>query len=91
MHDILEGIIFNNVHVNIIMMTIIYTGVLQLTMGMLLREFIVIQKIINLQLLNSRIVSFCYGPVDATNKPTPLKDIPTETGHGVKQSGQIVV
>lgn len=63
-----------------------FIGVLQLTIAMMLREFMNIQKIFTLEQLNSRITSFCYGPIDRSNKPTILKNVPSESGF--RQSGQ---
>ena len=56
---------------------------------MLLKEFIINRSLFRIQTLNSRIVSFCYGPVDAGNRPTPLKETIFSSANetGMKQSG----
>ena len=63
----------------------ILEGVLQLSMKMMLKEFISNRKLFSLKTLNSRITSFPYGP-DAKNKPTPIKES-TFMSDDMKQSG----
>lgn len=64
-------------------------GMLQVTTLQLLRQMIHEQKRFRLHTLNSRIVSFPYGP-DSRNKPVPLKDKePILTS--LKQSGKSVM
>ena len=65
----------------------ILEGVLQLSMAMLLKEFISNRKLFSLKTLNSRVTSFPYGP-DAKNKPTPIKESAfTSDDNFMKQSG----
>ena len=95
MHDILEG----KVYCTFVMHDITHLhfssnviGVLQLTMMVMLREFICNRKLFQVQTLNHRIKSFCYGPVDATNKPSTMNELwfrPSNTSC-MKQSGMHV-
>ena len=71
-----------------------YAGVVQLTMVMVLRHFVVNKGRFRIQTLNSRIESFCYGPVDNANRPSPLKEnllSASNESASVKQSGTIYV
>lgn len=64
-------------------------GAVQLQINLLLRELIG-SGLFSLKVLNSRIVSFCYGPVDTVNKPTPLPDKAlTSSDTLLKQSGTL--
>lgn len=60
-------------------------GVLHLVTSLLLKEYIINQKILSLDTLNRRIDSFCYGPSESSNKPTPLKQ--TQHEISIKLSG----
>ena len=64
-------------------------GAMQLKINLLLRELIG-GGFFSLKTLNSRIVSFCYSPVDAVNKPTPFSDKSLTTPDTLlKQSGTV--
>ena len=69
----------------------ILEGAVQLNINLLLLE-LKSRELLNLKVLNSRIASFCYGPVDAVNKPTPLPEnalVSSDTS--LKQSGILLV
>lgn len=53
---------------------IVFLGVLQLTMTVMLKEFVNVKKYFRIQTLNSRISSFSFGPIDASNKPSILNE-----------------
>lgn len=66
-------------------------GAVQVQVNLLLRELIA-QGFLSLKVLNSRIVSFCYGPVDTVNKPTPLSDkVLASSDTLLKQSGMCLL
>ena len=51
----------------------ILEGAVQLEINLLLQK-LVSRGFFTLKVLNSRITSFCYGPIDVVNKPTPLPE-----------------
>ena len=48
-------------------------GVLPLEIKLLLRQYIQVDNFFTLEVLNERIGRFAYGPVDKSNKPSPIK------------------
>ena len=64
-------------------------GVLPLAIMMLLKNYICTKGLFRIDLFNSRLKSFCFGPIEATNKPIPLKQsISTASETAIKQSGR---
>ena len=49
-------------------------GTLQLHIKMLLKHFIIEQALFSLDMLNTGICSFAYGPADTSNKPSIISD-----------------
>jgi len=47
----------------------ILEGVLQLSLLMLLKSLVLDKSYFRLHTLNERIGSYCYGPIEASNKP----------------------
>lgn len=67
----------------------ILEGALQLQINLLIRQLIN-SSYFSLKVLNSRIGSFSYGPVDVGNQPTPLPDKALGTpDRMLKQSGKV--
>jgi len=67
----------------------ILEGVLPLTIMMLLKNCICKRGLFRIDTFNSRLTSFCYGQIDAANKPTPFKEtgFSTASETTIKQSG----
>ena len=68
----------------------ILEGVLQLSLLMLLKTLIYEKSYFQLSILNTRIESFCYGPIDTMNKPIKIKETGFLTASDIKQSGIII-
>lgn len=65
----------------------ILEGTLQLHIKWLLKYLIIEEAFFPLDLLNTRICSFAYGPADTNNKPTIIgNETLTSNGNCVKQS-----
>ena len=65
----------------------ILEGTLQLHMKQLLKYIILEESFLSLDLLNTRISSFVYGPADTSNKPTIISnETLTSNSNTLKQS-----
>jgi len=65
-------------------------GVLQFSIMVLLKEFIIHKKYFHIKTLNNRISSFCYGPIESGNKPSTFKESgfsSASDSSGMKQTG----
>ena len=69
----------------------ILEGSLELCMRHLLIHFIREEKMLSLELLNTRIASFKYGPSEVKNKPTALASTSVQVDGHLKQSGMFPV
>ncbi len=66
----------------------ILEGCLQYEMKELLKYFIRDQKLFDLNMLNRKITSFRYGPIESRNKPVPMSSTSLNSSdHSLKQSG----
>ncbi len=67
----------------------ILEGSLQYELKELLKYFILERNSITLSLLNRKITSFRYGPIESRNKPVPISySSLTSSDHSLKQSGK---
>lgn len=67
-------------------------GVLPLTVKLMLKHFIQVDKYLTLDVLNHRIKAYNYGSADVTNKPSELKPtILTNDSGSISQSGNYVI
>jgi hypothetical protein len=67
-------------------------GVLPLTVKLMLKHFIQVDKYLTLDMLNHRIKAFNYGSADGTNKPSELKPTILSNDSGsISQSGNMVI
>ena len=92
MHNILEGLLsieMSYLHVGVVSKINggSLLGTLELLVRHLLTHYIVEEKIFTLALLNSRILSFDYGP-DVKNKPSGVLSQHLGKGH-LRQSGEL--
>ena len=67
----------------------ILEGVLQLSLLMLLKSLIIQKSYFRVRKLNERIDSFCYGPIEASNKPIRIKELGFANSNDIKQSGEV--
>lgn len=66
-------------------------GVLPLEIKLILKKYIEVDKYFTREVLNQRIESFNYGPVDGRNKPSPIKQQALATGSAsLSQSGNFI-
>ena len=68
----------------------ILEGVLQVLLIMLLKDLVIKKSLLRIQQLNERIKSFCYGPVEAANRPSSIKDTNFSDSKDIKQSGKFL-
>ena len=69
----------------------ILEGVLQVLLIMILKDVVIRKSFLRIQQLNDRIKSFCYGPVEATNRPSLIKETGFSDANDIKQSGKILI
>ena len=63
-------------------------GVLPLTVKLMVKNFIQVDKYLTLEQLNQRIGAFKYGSADASNKPSELEPVILSNDSGsINQSG----
>ena len=67
-------------------------GVLQLAIMVLIKELIIKKQYFHIKILNNRITSFCYGPVESANKPSTFKEsgFSSASDNGMKQTGKTI-
>ena len=67
-------------------------GVLPLTVKLMWKHFIQVDKYLTLDMLNHRIKAYNYGSADVTNKPSELKPTILSNDSGsISQSGNYVI
>lgn len=65
-------------------------GVLQVLLIMILKDLIIKKSFLRIKQLNDRIKSFCYGPVEAANRPFLIKEAGFADSKDIKQSGKFL-